>query len=156
MQHIFWLVPDILAGRAGPNHEPWNIGELRHAGIGAVLSVNDGDLCHIEDFAVVGIDYCCMPLSANAPPLAQDKAHCLAVLPRAYAYVTAKIESGTATLIHCSSGKDRTGLFMAYFLVRSGFSPIDAMARVKAVRPIAFTADGWEVFVFEVLKASPL
>ncbi len=156
MRHVFWLVPGKLAGRAGPDREPWKITELRHAGIGATLSVNDGVLCRVEDFVEAGIDYCCIPLSANAPPLAQDKAHCLAALPQAYAYVKAKIESRTATLVHCSSGKDRTGLFMAYFLVRSGASPVDAMAGVKAVRPIAFTAEGWEAFAFEVLKEGAL
>ncbi|MGB8337743.1 MAG: dual specificity protein phosphatase family protein [Burkholderiales bacterium] len=151
MQHIFWLEPDILAGRTGPNREPWNISELRNAGIGAVLSVNDGELRLAEDFAELGIECHCIPLSANAPPLAEDKAHSLAVLPQAYAFVKAKIDAGTVTLVHCSSGKDRTGLFMAYFLAMSGYSVVDAIARVKAIRPIAFNADGWEVFVLEVL-----
>ncbi|MEY4729479.1 MAG: hypothetical protein RL020_637 [Pseudomonadota bacterium] len=151
MRHIFWLEPGILAGRAGPNREPWNLAELRSAGIGAVLSVNDGELCRAEDFVDVGIEYRCMPLSENAPPLAGDKAHCIEVLPHAYAFVKAKIASGTAILVHCSSGKDRTGLFMAYFLLMSGCSPSTAIARVKVVRPIAFTADGWEAFALELL-----
>jgi protein-tyrosine phosphatase len=81
----------------------------------------------------------------------QKQAHCLAVLPQAYAFVKANIASGTITLVHCSSGKDRTGLFMAYFLVMSGYSAVDAMTRVKAVRPIAFSADGWDVFALKVL-----
>jgi len=153
MQHVFWLLPGILAGRAGPNREPWRVDELRSAGVRAVLSVNDGELCHEEDLAAVGIDYRCLPLSANAPPREGDLEHCRAVLPRAYAFVSEKASAGVASLVHCYSGKDRTGLFMAYFLVRSqGLQPHDAIARVKAVRPIALSAEGWDQFALNVLS----
>jgi protein-tyrosine phosphatase len=152
MQHVFWLLPGILAGRPGPNREPWQVDALRNAGVGAVLSVNDGELCHAEDLAAAGIDYRCLPLSANAPPREGDLQHCRAVLPQAYAFVWEKASAGVASLVHCYSGKDRTGLFMAYFLVRSqGLQPHDAIARIKDVRPIALSAEGWDQFALDVL-----
>jgi protein-tyrosine phosphatase len=154
MNDVFWLLPGVLAGRAGPNREPWRISDFRDAGIRAVLYVNDGELCHPDELAVADIAYRCIPLSANAPPRVGDRDHCEAILPEAYAFVTSNLKLGSATLVHCSSGKDRTALFMAHYLVRSRpYSPAEAVAKVKAVRPIAFTAEGWEPFALEVLAA---
>ncbi|HTG35490.1 MAG TPA: protein phosphatase [Thermoanaerobaculia bacterium] len=155
MQHLFWLVPRVLVGRSGPTKDLWNLQHLRDAGIGAVLSVNDGALCHPEDFEKVGLLYRCLALSPNAPPQPGDLEHCVAVLPDAYAFVLANEEQGLATLVHCHSGKDRTALFMAYYLCRRrGLPGAAAIERVKAVRPIAFTAVGWEEFALEVLAST--
>jgi protein-tyrosine phosphatase len=132
-----------------------NLQHLRDAGIGAVLSVNDGALCHPEDFEKVGLLYRCLALSANAPPQPGDLEHCVAVLPDAYAFVVANEEQGIATLVHCHSGKDRTALLMAYYLCRRcGLPGAAAIERVKAVRPIAFTAVGWEEFALEILAST--
>src|ERR1700757_4594355 len=66
MDKLFWVIPGKLAGRPGPDQAPWDLAALRVGGIGTILSVNDGLLCHPQDFAVAGINYACMPLSANA------------------------------------------------------------------------------------------
>lgn len=155
MKHLFWVLPDRLCGRSGPNQDPWFAADLKYAGVGAVLSVNDGDLVHPEDFVSLNIPYQCTPLSAQAPPRPGDLELCLERLPIAYEFVAACIASCKAVLVHCRQGKDRTGLFMAYFLRRSlGISPVEAVGRVKAVRPIAFSAEGWDEFALEVLQAS--
>lgn len=153
MKHVFWLVPDVLAGRAGPDQSPWSAQELRAGGIGAVLSVNDGAGCHAEDFTELGMSYRCMPLSDNAPPREGDVEHCLEVLPRAYGYVREEIDRKRRVLVHCTSGKDRTGLFMCYFLIReSGISVREAITAVRRARPIALSAEGWEDLARIVLK----
>jgi protein-tyrosine phosphatase len=85
-----------------------------------------------------------------------NREHCdsEAVLLEAYAFVTSSLKWGSATLVHCSSGKDRTVLFTAYYLARSQhYSPAEAATRINAVRPIAFTAEGREPFALEVLAA---
>ena len=154
MKHVFWLIPGRLAGRPGPDREAWDPAELRRAGIGAVLSVNDGLLCHAGDFARCGIAYRCIPLSPNAPPRAGDLEHCRQALPAAYAFVDRMLGAAVPTLVHCSSGKDRTGLFMAYHLARSqGMSPQASVTAVKEERPIAFSAPGWDEFALQVLAA---
>lgn len=154
MKHIFWLVADQLCGRSGPNHEPWNASELQAAGIGAVLSVNHAESVYAEDFRAVDMSYRCIPLAANAPPRDGDLELCMARLPLAYEYALNEIESGNPVLVHCRHGKDRTGLFMAYFLRRQlGMSSKDAIDRVKTVRPIALTAEGWDQFAVDVLDA---
>ena len=153
MDHIFWLVPNLLAGRCGPDTEPWCLDDLRQSSIGAVLSVNDGELCRPEDFARRGLSYACIPLSSNAPPCDGDLEHCLSVLPAALAFAKENIGRQIPLLVHCSAGKDRTGLFMAYYLMHCEDCSIEqAMKRVRAVRSVAFTADGWHDFAFQVLS----
>lgn len=155
MKHVFWLVPGALAGRTGPDRHPWDAGELRSIGIGAVLSVNDGAACHVEDFTALGMRYRCIPLSENAPPREGDIEHCLDALPRAYDYVRGEMDRQRAVLVHCRSGKDRTGLFMCYFLIReSGISAEGAIAAVRRARPVALSAEGWEGLAAAVLEVA--
>jgi protein-tyrosine phosphatase len=154
MKHIFWLIEDQLCGRSGPNHEPWDASELQAAGVGAVLSVNHAESVYEDDFSAVDMPYHCIPLSANAPPRDGDLELCMTRLSMAYEFTLSEIESGNSVLVHCRHGKDRTGLFMAYFLRQQlGLSTADAIERVKTVRPIALTAEGWEDFAIEVLDS---
>lgn len=154
MKHVFWLVPGALAGRSGPDRVPWVAEELRAGGFGSVLSVNDGACVHPGDFDALGMSYRCIPLSDNAPPRKGDIEHCLGALPLAYEFVRGELDRKRAVLVHCSSGKDRTGLFMCYFLIReSGISVREAIATVRRARPIALSAEGWEELARTVLNA---
>ena len=153
MRNVFWLRPQIIAGRTGPNINIWDPAELAEGGIGAVLSVNDGELVHPEDLAAAGIDYKCVPLSDSAPPQSDDREVCTLALPRALAFALTYRESRTGVLVHCSAGKDRTGMFLSYYLCRTeALTPVEAIEEVKKVRPIALTAEGWEPFTVEVLE----
>ena len=56
-------------------------------------------------------------------------------------------------LIHCRSGKDRTGMVMAAYLIEfESYNVEKAMEEVISVRPIAFSAEGWMDFAAEVLS----
>lgn len=154
MKHVFWILPSLLCGRSGPNHDPWNPAELLAGGIGAVLSVNQGDLVHPEDFESLGVSYQCTPLSADAPPRPGDLEICLQNLPIGYDFVISHITRGSAVLVHCRHGKDRTGLFMGYFLKRYlDLTTAASIDRVRRERPAAFTATGWDKFAVQVLDA---
>lgn len=152
MRHLFWVIPERLAGRAGPDRAPWNLGAMREGGIGAVLSVNDGLLCHPREIRGHGMEYACVPLSDNAPPQPGDEEVCLRALPEAGDFVEGQLSKGRVTVVHCSSGKDRTGLFLAYYLMRErGLSVAGALEEVRRVRAIALTAPGWDEFAQGVL-----
>ena len=152
MQHVFWLLRGQLAGRPGPNREAWDLRGLRELGIDAVLSVNDGEGCDPAELADLGVGYCCVPLPPNEPPLPGDEDLCRAGLPVAYDFVSAQHIHRRAVLVHCSAGKDRTGLFMSYFLIRKYGMEVDAaIERVRAVQPRALSARGWDDLARRVL-----
>lgn len=152
MNHIFWLRPGVIAGRPGPDMEPWDPSVLARGGIGAVLSVNDAELVEADALAAVGIEHHCEPLSNAAPPEPGDLEICVAALPKALAFAEKAIASGKPVLAHCRAGKDRTGMFLCYYLCRvEGLSVEEAIAEVKRVRPIAMTAEGIEDLTREVL-----
>lgn len=152
MDEVFWLVPGRLGGRPGPDRSPWDLEAMKRAGVGAVLSVNDGSFCYPEDFASAGIVYACVPLTDNAPPQPGDDEVCLPLLEAAYDFVDGELERGRSVVVHCTSGKDRTGLFLCYWLVRvRRLAPAAAVAEVRAVRPIALSAPGWHDFALDLL-----
>ena len=77
---------------------------------------------------------------------------CLRALPVAFDFVERQLAEGRVTVVHCSSGKDRTGLFLGYYLIRNaGLSPTAAIEEVQRVRPIALSAPGWKEFALDVL-----
>jgi hypothetical protein len=152
MRHVFWLIPDKLCGRPGPDLVPWNAKELKRGGIDAVLSINDGWLVNTDDLHVAGLEYALIPFSANAPPMPGDFEICAAGLPKAFDFIERTTNTGRSVMIHCTSGKDRTGLLMSYFLIRTqGLSIDEAIREVRRVRPIALSAVGWEDFGREIL-----
>jgi protein-tyrosine phosphatase len=152
MRNVFWLRPCIIGGRTGPNKDIWDPKELASGGIGAIVSVNDGELVHPEELAAAGIDYKCVPLSDAAPPQPGDLEICAAALPEALEFVVKSIKLGRSVLVHCRSGKDRTGMFLSYYLCKVEDLPAaKAIEQVKQVRPIALSADGWESFTLRVL-----
>lgn len=152
MEHIFWLREGKIAGRTGPNTHPWDLEKLKANGITAILSVNDGEAVHESMLVSLEIKYGNFPMSPNAPAREGDLEFCLENLPKAMKYIHENIPNGPV-LIHCRSGKDRTGMVMAAYLIEfEGLSVKDAMAKVLSVRPIAFSAEGWMEFGADVLN----
>ena len=154
MDHVFWLHDNLVGGRPGPNLTPWNPSDLRDGGIRAVLSVNDGELVHAEDLNALEIDYLCAPLSEDAPPRERDIETCLTSLPKGFDFVSKNRELGRKTLVHCRQGRDRTGMFLAYYICKQfGVSPEDAIRQLKEIRRDALAAKGWDEFTLQILQA---
>lgn len=154
MQHVFWLKPAILGGRTGPNRDTWDPKALVDGGIGAVLSVNKGELVQSDDLIAAGILYKCVPLPGSEPPQPGDLERCIEALPKALDFIFSTIDSGRCTIVHCTSGKDRTGMLLSYYLCETeDLDPEEAIQKVKQVRPTALSAEGWEDLAVEVLRA---
>ncbi len=131
----------------------WDLAELKSGGIAAILSVNHGDAVHESLLASLGIAYANIPMSSNAPVREGDQEICLANLPIAMDFIRENRVNGPV-LVHCRSGKDRTGMVLAAYLIEfEGCDEKEAMEKVIAVRPIAFSAAGWMEFGLEVLGA---
>ena len=153
MEHIFWLIENEICGRPGPNHEPWDLEELSNTGVGAILSVNSGYSVCKDDLALNGLRHLCVPLAVSAPPLEGELELCVERLPIAFRFVQDNVKEGKSVLVHCRHGKDRTGLFLAYYLVKSKNMDIHkAIESVKRIRSTAMSAEGWDKFVPEALN----
>ena len=152
MKHFYWLTEGAIGGRTGPNTHHWDPAEFRANGFSAILSVNGGDAVDPERITEAGLAYANIPMSANAPVQTGDLEFCLDQIPRAMDFISTQIQKGPV-LVHCRSGKDRTGMVLAAYLIRfENYTATEAMRKVLEVRPIAFTAEGWMDFGFEVLS----
>ena len=153
MQHVFKLREQVF-GRPGPVYYPWNPDELAAGGIGAILTVNQGQSVYVDELTAAGIEHGLFPMEDNAPPRPGDFEHCLATLPQALDFIDRMHVLNKAVMIHCTAGKDRTGLTMAFYLCRhEGFNAEDAIAEVRRVRPEGLSAPEYEPFAIEVLNA---
>ncbi|WP_343564811.1 protein-tyrosine phosphatase family protein [Kiloniella sp. b19] len=117
MEQIFWLRENRIAGRTGPNRDSWNPADFKAAGFSAILSVNHADMVDPAAIRAAGLKHANIPMSSNAPPLPDDHEICLRNLPLALQFIEANIPIGPV-IIHCRSGKDRTGLVMAAALMK--------------------------------------
>lgn len=154
MHKIFWALPGELAGRAGPNEAPWDLAEFYRHGIRAILTVNSGTDVVSEEICREGIDHLHLPFPVGTPPDQENFQLGLEVLPKAYDWYLRQVQARKPVLVHCTSGKDRTGLFIAYTMIRRLDIDVgQAIQRLMQVRPIALSAEGWEDFALRVLTA---
>jgi protein-tyrosine phosphatase len=151
MKSVFWLIRDVIAGRPGPELEPWSIAELRAAGIDAVINLSE----HPSDFGAfeaAGMEANWVPLPTDVPPTKESEEQCVEALPRAIAFVSAQISKSRRVLVHCHAGKDRTGMLLAVLVAKKeNLSAASAIQRVREVRPLAITAPGWEALALKVI-----
>ncbi len=153
MEQVFWLIPGRLAGRVGPAAVPWELPRLRSAGVQAILTLAD-DQCDPLEISAAGFAHLSLPLPPTEPADLPTERACLARVPRAFEFLDAQLSAGRAVLVHCAGGKDRTGMVMAHYLVRTqGIDVEAAIARVREVRPTALSAPGWEAMALRVSRA---
>lgn len=153
MKHLFWLIEGALAGRPGPNNVAWDLQELYNGGIRAVLTLNRGYGVDVANLERVGIAHKRIPILVQEPPQPDAFEVAWPALEETSRWVWDQIQSGNPVLVHCTHGKDRTGLLLAYILVRYyGLASQEAIAHVRRVRPIALTAVGWVQFANDFLR----
>jgi Tyrosine phosphatase family len=152
VEHAFWLFEHELAGRPGPNQAPWNPLQLYAGGIRSILTLNLAIDVDSVALASAGITHEHIQFPKGEPPDEAAFRLGLEVVPRAYAWFETRVATG-AVLVHCSHGKDRTALFMAYALMRRyDLGEVEAMAKVRQLRPNAFSAVGWSEFARDLLR----
>jgi protein-tyrosine phosphatase len=151
MDHVFWVLDDRLGGRPGPTKEPWRLADLRFA-IDVVVNISE-HASPVAEFDALGIEHTWIPLPTTVPPHAEAQRSCLESLPRAEAYLSEQLQAGHRVLVHCVSGKDRTGMLLAYHLARTnGLTARESLSQVRKVRPEALSAEGWEAMAIRVIS----
>lgn len=143
MNHLFWLIDGLLAGRPGPVLAPWDLVEFQEAGMKAIVSLNsEPDTVEIEAH---GLRHHSLPMPLIMPVTLISKEMMLRELEPVLEVMHTEMSAGNPIVVHCHAGKDRTGLALTAYLVRyHGLEIDEAIDRVRAVRPIAMSAPGYE------------
>lgn len=157
VDHVYWVVPGVIAGRPSPECVPWDVHDLVEAGFGGVVSL-DGPI-KTKDLRLAGLTH----LAVHRPMLllrtVDDHRRFLSAIPRILPFVDEMRARGRATLVHCYYGCDRTGTALACYLVaRENYTAEQAIVHVQHVKPDAMWAVGYmeAVHTFESMyRADP-
>ena len=144
MREVFWLIPDQLAGRPGPEYRTWSLEELRANGFITVINLSETAPDRSLFFAA-GIQAHWIPLPGPVPADSSAESACRSSLPIVYEAIAHSLSHNSPTLVHCFAGLDRTGLALAYFLARAqGLDASSAIATLRRAQPRALRTTGWE------------
>ena len=150
MEHVYWVIEGLLAGRPGPVLQPWDPAELYAGGLRTVISLAAEET--IEDLTAYGLAH----YRAGFPPVtlfsnSMRKAFIYQALP-VWAFIHEQLGRGLPTMVHCHAGQDRTGAILAgYLIIHRGEQPERAVQRLREVKPTAMAAEGFAE-VLELLK----
>jgi hypothetical protein len=143
MNEIYWIVPDLLAGRPGPRLAPWDLKALWAGGFRVILSLND----EVDEsaIAVAGFTHGKFYFPPVLLLTSIESQAFLRLMNQAIRFIHDQLAADCPTLVHCHAGKDRTGAVLAGYLIRyQGLSPDEAIRRVRQANPIAMTAPGYD------------
>lgn len=104
-----------------------DLAEAQGAGITAVVSLTERPLDQ-RTLARAGMGYLHIPIPDFAPPT-------LVQMDQFVKYVRYQRERGGAVMVHCRAGVGRTGTMLAVWLLTQGYSPNQAIRRVRQSRP---------------------
>ena len=140
--------PGLLFGRPGPNKSHWDLDALKRRGLAVVVS-----LVHIEDpkaVARAGLRHYVIPFEERLSlPYKTANGFVLEIFDEFDRVLDIHLPRREPVLVHCNSGKDRTGLLLAYYLVsRKGVSSKRALKMLRKLKPDALSASGYEEILF--------
>lgn len=117
-----------------------------------VTFLEDGEmtLLHVtaldETVARYGMEWFHLPIEDRAAPDAAFAERWKTAGP----HLEGIVRDGGRVLVHCRSGRGRSGTIAAQMLIELGATPADAIARVRAARPGAIETPEQERYVRDV------
>ncbi|OLP16338.1 protein phosphatase [Leptolyngbya sp. 'hensonii'] len=124
-ENLWWVIPTQLAGVRKP--APEEIPDLQAAGIGAIVSVMD-DPSNLDLYEQAGMPHLWLPTKGGtAPSLEQVQA--------LQTFVDDQHRLGYGVVVHCTSGRRRTGTMLAAYLIQAGRSYEDSLQIILKANP---------------------
>jgi atypical dual specificity phosphatase len=138
LKRVTWLEEDRLAACRYPRAEK-AFRELAEQRVELLINLHQRP--HSPDaLARHGLTQLHLPVPDFTPPTPEQ-------LERGIAAVEQALANGQKVAVHCGAGLGRTGTFLACYLVKRGFGPDDAIARVRTARPGSVETPEQEVAV---------
>jgi len=124
-ESICWIIPGQLAGMRQPEESELDI--LKAEGIEAIVSVMD-DRANLPWYAAAQIPHRWLPTTGGQAPTREQ-------IEEFRQFVEAENQAGRAIAVHCSSGRRRTGTFLAAYLMLKGASYEEAIGAIAQTNP---------------------
>ena len=153
MDHIYWTIDRILAGRPGPIMEPWDLDALKAGGITSIISL-DSKGVNRDVILKHGFSHKFFLLPDSVPPEHTCGLICTRKLPVISKYLHCQIQKGDVVLVHCFGGRDRTCFVLAYYLCcLAELHPEEGLSKIREYRADALSAEGWEEMSLSVMNS---
>ncbi len=150
-RHFYWLLPGQLAGVPRP-------GLLREADddLRDLASLGITTLVCLEEEALASELLAGFGLSALHAPITDMRAPTLELAASLCRALDQRIASGERIAVHCLAGLGRTGTVLATYLVHRGATALEAIDRVRSLRPLSIQTEEQAQFVarYEASRAS--
>lgn len=131
LNSLWWVIPSKLGGVRKPRSAEMPI--LQSAGIRAIVSVMD-DRANLDIYERLEIPYLWLPVKGGtAPSIEQIKSLCQ--------FIETQNNLGYAVGVHCTSGRKRTGTFLAAHLISTGKSYDEAIKIIHDANPLVQLRD---------------
>jgi atypical dual specificity phosphatase len=126
LDSLWWVIPTKLGGVRKPTEAEMTI--LQGVGIGAIVSVMD-DRANLDIYERLGIPYLWLPVKGGtAPSIDQIKS--------LYQFVQTQNNLGYGVAVHCTSGRKRTGTFLAAYLITIAKTYEEAIKIIHDANPL--------------------
>ena len=144
------IEPGFLYGRPGPNKSLWHLDGMKKAGIKVILSLVSNPTR--QEVEKAGLIHYQLPFEDKIyRPYKTANQHVLEILKKFDEIIDKHLDRREAILVHCNSGKDRTGLLLVYYLVsRKGLNSKRAISEIKKLKPTALSAKGYEDIAYAI------
>lgn len=118
---LWWIIPGRLGGMRKPT--PEEIPMLSELGVDALVSVMD-DPSNLELYEQAQIPHLWLPTTGGQAPT--DKQ-----IDQFQQFVDTQNALAKSVIVHCSSGRRRTGTFLAAYLITKGSAAMEAIQAIQ-------------------------